>query len=294
MGYNDVIFSALAARKAILIEGIGVVSVVRRGSLRSHPKTSAEFPHYELKLSATSDHHLSLKEEVSAESNYDEWFKGVSKTKKNSCTVDIKGCFLLKMKGNRCISLTPYKELNLLLNPFSNGKEKCKFPFVIVLSVLVILGGLGYIGSTLLSGDFTVSREEEIAVQPVVIQPEIIPVIPEVEVPSDTVQMEEEVEKTDTVTVSEPKISPDGLTEQVIGNSYLVVGSFRSLTDARSDARRLEKRNAGLKISTTKKMKGDYINYIYTSPSFEEAMQKNTELTGKYDKIEGMWVYKMN
>lgn len=292
MGYNEVIFSALAARKAIMIEGIGVVSVVRQGSLRSHPKTSVEFPHYELKLSK-EESQSSLKE--SFKGNYEEWLNSVVKTNKNIRTVDVKGCFLLKFKGDVCISLTPYQELNLLLNPFSDGKKKRTFPFVIVLSVLVILGGLGYIGSTLLSGDFTFEREEKVEI---VIPQEIPPVVPVAVLPDslvipskDTVVIVEEI---DTIAVVETKVSAEGLTEQVIGNSYLVVGSFRSLSDARSDAKRLEKRNSGLKISTTKKMKGDYINYIYTSPSFEEVTQKNNELTGKYDRIEGMWVYKMN
>lgn len=288
MGYNEVIFSALAARKAIMIEGIGVVSVVRQGSLRSHPKTSVEFPHYELKLSK-DESQSSLKEAFKG--NYEEWLNSVVKTNKNIRTVDVKGCFLLKFKGDVCISLTPYQELNLLLNPFSDGKKKHSFPFVIVLSVLVILGGLGYIGSTLLSGDFTFEKEKvnEIVIPPVVpvtVLPDTL-VIP----PQDTIVVVEEI---DTIAVVAAKVSAEGLTEQVIGNSYLVVGSFRSLSDARSDAKRLEKRNVGLKICTTKKMKGDYINYIYTSPSFEEAMQKKDELTGKYDRIEGMWVYKMN
>ncbi|MEG0499874.1 MAG: hypothetical protein RR550_01980 [Rikenellaceae bacterium] len=283
MGYNEFIFSSLAARKSILIEGIGVISVVACGSRNCSPKSACEFPHYELRISDSSAYDVSLRDSVSGE--YQKWLIAVKCTrKKRSILID--GCFTLQMDGEAYVSVSPCASLLPYLYPFSLPKKKRSFPYLIVLSSVVILLGLGYSGFELLTGDFfTPPPAPKIAVSAPPVAPAPV-VMPDTVVVADTLVR-------DSIVTPSPRVSVDGYTEQMHGNSYLVVGSFSTLAESRSDARRLERLYPDLTISTSKKMRGDYFNYIYTSTSFEEVDKKKVELYDKYDKIKGMWVYRM-
>lgn len=274
MGYNEIIFNTLAARKSINIEGIGVVVVVAHGTLRVNPKAPSDFPHYELRLIKNSHYDVSLKNSVAGD--YDAW---LSTLKAKGKIITIEGCLTIKMSGDECVSITPSDELFQLLNPFYTFKKKRTFPFVVFFSTLLIICGLGYIGYVLLTADFEPESKKEVIV---VVKPTPVPIVQDTIVAVDTVKK-----------VELPKVSESGYTEQIKDNSYLVVGSFRTLEEARSDAKRLEKLYSELSISTTKKMRGEYFNYIYTSSSFEDADAKKSELYNKFEKIKGMWVYRM-
>lgn len=274
MGYNEIIFNTLAARKSINIEGIGVVVVVAHGTLRVNPKSVSDFPHYELRLIKNSHYDVSLKNSLAGD--YDAW---LSTLKAKGKIISIEGCLSIKMNGDEVVSITPSDELFQLLNPFYTIKKKYTFPFVAFFSVLVIICGLVYILLPEVPDPKPEPKKEAVVM---VVKPTPVPIVLDTIVAVDTVKK-----------VELPKVSESGYTEQIKDNSYLVVGSFRTLEEARSDAKRLEKLYPELSISTTKKMRGEYFNYIYTSSSFEDADAKKSELYNKFEKIKGIWVYRM-
>lgn len=276
MGYNEYIFSSLAARKSINIEGIGVVSVEASGSLSVKPRSIKDFPHYELRIIKNAPYDVSLKNSLIGD--YAVWLAAL-KAKNNIITIE--GCLTIKTDGDEFVSITPSEELFQLLNPFVTSKKKRNFPFVSFFSGVVIVCALGYFAYILLSREPASMSEPKKEVAEVV-EPTPVLIVQDTIIAVDTVKNAEL-----------PKVSESGYTEQIKDNSYLVVGSFGTLEEARSDAKRLEKLYSELSINTTKKMRGDYFNYIYASQSFDDVTAKQNELYNKYERIKGMWVYRM-
>lgn len=292
MGYSQFIFSSLAARKSILIEGIGVVSVIRRGSSKGDRNSFREMPHYDL-IVTHSAYDVSLKESV--EGDYDEWLRSVTVVGDKWRELDVKGSFRLKINNDESHTIEVCDELSLTLNPFAAValKPKRNYRGLLFFMAFVLLCGGGYGAYVLVYADRTVPTDkqqtkvavvvpepqkmEEILIAPIPIATDTIPAIVE-----DSVEV-----------VAEPKEDANGFTEPVKGNGYLVVGSFRELTAARTDAKRIESYYEGLKVRTTKKPSGDFINYIFTTPIYQDALEAQKTLSDKFEKVKGIWVHYM-
>lgn len=288
MGYNQFIFSSLAARKSILIEGIGVVSVVRRGSSKDDRKSFREAPHYDLMVTHSA---LDYSLKGAVEGNYDEWLKSVTNSEGSGRKLDIEGCFILKINGDESVTIVAHDKLNILLNPFSAEPQRRRqnYRWIIFLALFILLCGGAFMAYMQYGVKFSTKTVATVV--------EVVPKVP-IAAP-DTLSASLIATDTipeiilDSVEVVEPSEDKNGFTKAVKGSSYLVVGSFRELSLARCDAKRLEGYYDGMKVSTTMKPSGDYINYILTAPSYQEGIEAQKELMDKYDKISGIWVYFM-
>lgn len=340
MRYNQIIFNSLAARKAIFIEGIGVVSVVRKGSLKSNPGANNEFPHYELVLS-NSECPLSLKEAF--EGDYGAWLQSVTKVTRNERIINIGGSFTLRLKGDGTSEFDISTELEMLLNPFSNGKKKRSRSLLMILSSILVTVACcgciiffiidsGYINLPKISAYLlpekilkpTVSTatepiatpcnkeaEEDIftseckkcpsALDSALISRPLVKVeslAESTEVDADTVikskpAIKSKPVKRNIAPIAEPQAS-ESYTKPISGRFYLVISSFRTQAMARKDIPRLERiLENKVKVRTTKKIDGNYINYIYIGKTEDEVVTYQMTLNGKYDQLAGMWVYEM-
>lgn len=295
---NKLIFDTLSARKSILIEGVGTVVVARKGSNFSNPKKKGDFPHYELIIN-NSHSSVDLKGVIGDQERYKSWFASVCKTKGIGKIIIIPNCVEIRMKSYVIKSIVCSAELNLQLNPFMLTKKSGINSNIIIISLLIIMSA----GAALyLILDF--ANKPYQPVEQKIIIPEKVAYIPQendlfdfdttemiVDSVTDTVMITSVVENTAPKQVADPKQVTEGITEPIKGTSYMVVGSFRTINEAAVDKARLMKKYTDLAIHTTTKSKGGYINYIYTSSSYDEAMLMRDKLADQFPEIKGIWVY---
>lgn len=292
---NKFVFDTLSARKSILIEGIGTVVVVRKGSNISNPKKKRDFPRYELTINNASAS-VELKDVIGDEERYKNWFSSVCKVKGREKIIKIPNCVEIRMKSYVVKNIRCSEELDLQLNPFMTKNKSGEGVSILIICVLALL----FIGAALYL-IFDYSDMPSKPVEQKITIPEKVVYVPEPEelFDFDTTEISEiqvDTVKADTIPVEvavvpSVKKTNDGVIEPIKNMSYMVIGSFRTLKEAKIDKARLLNFYQDININTTTKSNGGYINYIYSSSSYDEAMSKREEFAEKYLKIKGIWVY---
>lgn len=296
---NKLIFDTLSARKSILIDGIGTVAVVRKGSNQSHPKKRCDFPRYELTVNNATPS-VNLRITIGDDEAYNKWFATVCKQKGDRKKIIIPNCVEIKMKSYMVRNIVSYPDLELQLNPFSSQKKSNKALKILLLCLflLVLIGAGLYFYPTFQTEPYH-PIEQKIPI------PEKVAYVPDPNDPLNFVDDSTDFElpeedsittesvKPDTTIVSAPKPEEkkNEIPELIKGNSYIIIGSFKLLSKADEDKARLQKTHSDIVVNTALKSNGYYVNYIYASSNYSEAMKKQKEYAVKYPDIKGIWVF---
>lgn len=314
------ILSHLLLRHSVMLDNVCTLEATRVGSSCTKARRAKDFPHMELSVTEPTTGE-SLREAMGAE-EYEKWLVSTLKNNGKTKHLVIKECLELRLNNDGSYKLKLHPELDMQLNPFATGKEKRgakrKVCFSIFTSLLILAGvyyafTLGYFDSLLTSESTVVDVQVN---KPVL--PELQAFAPDTTlIEKDTLTVEQpDSIKTDSTEQAKPisleeirrKVDPiypipehgiptgdeRGFVAQIPDNYYIVVGSFPYMSHAEKDAKRLMRLYPELKILTTRKLDGKYINFIFTSTSRPEAHGVIAGVQPLYGNIIGMWVYKMS
>lgn len=301
---NNIIFDTLSSRRSIRINEIATIAVSLKGSRKEKIESEIDFPKYYVHISNREDC-VDLIYEISkfipdgeqdALSLLERWISEYTVVRGKVKYIKIPNCLTLKIEKNKITIIDVSIPLNMQLNPFNPvARKKSKIGLGVIASVVVIITVFMIVNYKY---DFIrIGKEEPTQAKR---QMAIVDVQPEVVI-NEEAKIEKDINREivppqrDSIKIDKPVVKKKKIIPQVgiVGNHYIVVGSFIGKTMATVHLNDLEKKYSGVDINILRKPGGGYICYIYMIDDLLDATNRCIVEQNKYPEIRDMWIYTM-